>query len=100
MGYLPYKIVTGIKSGSAEIVVSADGVEKRIGVTVEGKAQGKLHGGKVTKQKEIPLQTLPGKQEPSEVSDAPKPDDETSNNTNKEEQKDTTKQKDPKRNNE
>lgn len=31
-------IVTGVKSGSAEIVVSADGVEKRIGVKVEGKA--------------------------------------------------------------
>ena len=31
-------IVTGVKSGSAEIVVSADGVEKRIGVTVEGKS--------------------------------------------------------------
>ena len=97
------KIVTGIKSGSAEIVVSADGVEKRIGVTVEEKAQGKPQDEKVKKPKETPQapKTSPGKQETPLVSDTPKPKDETNDNINQEEQKDTiTKQEEPKSDNE
>lgn len=87
-------IVTGVKSGSAEIVVSADGVEKHIEVTVEGKVQGKSKGGKVTERLTPPQppknSTVPT--EPPEVSNMPKPKEETNDNTNQEKQKDTTNQ--------
>ena len=96
-------IVTGVKSGSAEIVVSADGVEKRIGVIVEGKAQGKSQGSEVTQQKKTPPQappTSPDKKGPPEISDTTKPKDEKNDNTNQKEQEDTIKQEEPKSNNE